>query len=370
MERPRCGQGWFYPQAESRVQACRGEAPRARRRVSSRRTLRRSRRAAGTRVRACESAWRAARHDRRLVRRSGERRLGALDVGMSTLPAAPPGRPAGGRGESALREQAHVQVPAIRPGTGRSQGYRGDEPKSAGAVREDPYGPRPALDLPVEALQAVRGPETRPVALGERVELAGVLEARHQALHRLGYELAPPAPELLELPGVAGKPSCESRWARRFDHSGSVCGRFSSGRACRPYQFRPVGCPSCTVLASESIALRRRRTVGPSSVARVGRTAEFAMRDSLGKAGWLDDEDGARGAAVTPQAVPLSPGRHVGRGGQSQTNCPENCPTWPAGPSCPETARAGTLPGSGPCVLEMTGLEPVTYTLRTYRSPS
>lgn len=87
-----------------------------------------------------------------------------------------------GRGGGGWRgEQRHVEVPAVGPDAGDLGGDGDDEAESARAVGEGSDGTGAPLHLAVEAFEAVRRADARPVLLRERVELRAGGEAVFEA---------------------------------------------------------------------------------------------------------------------------------------------------------------------------------------------
>src|SRR5215208_6903233 len=83
-------------------------------------------------------------------------------------------------------EEGHVEVDAVAPDGHGLERDGGDEAQGAGAVGERTDGARAALDLAVEALEAVVRADAHPMLLGEREVLGGGVEAALEALDGLG----------------------------------------------------------------------------------------------------------------------------------------------------------------------------------------
>src|SRR6056297_4331897 len=86
----------------------------------------------------------------------------------------------------------HVQVPlAAKPLLALLHAEGRDEPQAGFAIREDSDDPRPALDLLVEPLQAVGGPDLAAVRLWEREVGQGFLDALLDPARQRRVRLAP-----------------------------------------------------------------------------------------------------------------------------------------------------------------------------------
>src|SRR5215208_6492817 len=106
----------------------------------------------------------------------------------------------GGRRLALRSARGDVEVDAVAPDGHRLHCDSGDQPQGAGAVGEGADGAGAALDLAVEALEAVAGADANPVCLGERVVRGAVDEAAVEAgdrLRELRSEAVAEAAELL-----------------------------------------------------------------------------------------------------------------------------------------------------------------------------